>query len=167
MAIQTSRVEPHWNYFLALDADLGRLARYVEFNERNFECYPVEIARVLLAAAAEVDVVAKQLCEVLEQRCGADNINAYRNVILVHLPEVRDFEVVVPRYGLSLVPWHQRKEAQGVPLWWTANNKVKHERHTEFHQATLKRALNAVGSLLILLLYLYKESSVPTSMPSK
>lgn len=159
MAIQTSTIEPHWNYFLALDADLARLARYVEFNEKNFDCFSVEIARVLLAAAAEVDVVAKQLCEALQQGCGADRINAYRDVVLANLPDVRDFEVVVPRYGLSLVPWDEWKKPQGVPLWWTANNKVKHERHTHFHQATLKHALNAVGGLLILLLYLYRDKA--------
>jgi hypothetical protein len=63
VAIQTSVAEPHWNYLLALDDDLGTLARYIEFAPGNFECYSLELARVLMAAAAECDVIAKQLCE--------------------------------------------------------------------------------------------------------
>jgi len=156
VAIQTSTIEPHWNYLLALDSDLAQLARYVEFDARNFECFSLEIARILLAAAAECDVVAKQLCEVLQPGCGADNINTYRVTIVQHLPQVRAFEVVVPRYGLSLRPWDEWNQPSGVPLWWTANNKVKHQRHTHFHEATLKNALNAVAGLLVLLLYLYR-----------
>ena len=159
MAIQTSTIEPHWNYFLALDGDLARLARYVEFHSKNFDCFSVEIARVLLAAAAEVDVVAKQLCEILRPGCGADGINAYRDVIVAGLPDVANFEIQIPRYGLQLVPWDEWKVPNGVPLWWTANNKVKHERHTHFDHATLKHALNAVGALFVLLLYLYRDKA--------
>ncbi len=61
MAIQSQRIEPHWNYLLALDAELVTLSRYVDFSEQNFNCFSIEIVRILLAAAAEVDIVCKQL----------------------------------------------------------------------------------------------------------
>jgi len=159
MTIRTSTIEPHWNYLLALDYDLAQLSRYVEFDARNFDCFSLEIARILLASAAECDVVAKQLCEIIQPGCGADKVGAYREVIIRHLPQVPAFEVVVPRYGLSLHPWDEWNQPTAVPLWWTANNKVKHQRHTHFHLATLKNVLNAVGGLLILLLYLYRDKA--------
>jgi hypothetical protein len=159
MTIQTSTIEPHWNYLLALDSDLAQLSRYIEFDARNFDCFSLEIARILLASASECDVVAKQLCEVVEPGCGAEKVNAYRDVIIRHLPQITDFEVIIPRYGLSLKPWDEWHQPNVVPLWWTANNKVKHERHKQFHQATLKNVLNAVGGLFILLLYLYRDKA--------
>lgn len=161
VAIQTGPIEPHWNYFLALDSDLARLARYVEFSETNFACYSIEIARILLAAASEVDVVAKQLCEQVSPGCGADKIGPYRETLNAHLPAIASFEVVVARYGLNLRPWDEWSKTTGdrVPFWWTANNKVKHERHTHFNQATLKNALNAVAGLFVMLLYLYREQA--------
>ena len=62
MAIQTTKPEAHWNYFLAIERDLEILSRYVEFDEKNFKCFSIEIARIALAAGAEVDVVCKQMC---------------------------------------------------------------------------------------------------------
>ena len=32
MAIAQGQVNQHWNYFLALDADLSKVSRYVEFH---------------------------------------------------------------------------------------------------------------------------------------
>ena len=159
MTIHTNIIEPHWNYLLALDYDLAQLSRYVEFDAKNFDCFSLEIARILLAAASECDVVAKQLCEVLEPGCGADNVNLYREIIVRNLPQLPDFEVIIPRYGISLQPWDEWQQPAGVPLWWTAYNKVKHERHRHFDQATLKNVLNAVGGLFILLLYLYRDKA--------
>jgi hypothetical protein len=51
MTIHTHKIEPHWNYLLAIERDLD-----VEFDERNFDCFSIQIARVLLASGAETDV---------------------------------------------------------------------------------------------------------------
>ena len=63
MGIRTQRIEQHWNYFLTIERDVDHLSRYVEFDERNFECFSIEIARVILASGAEVDVVCQQICQ--------------------------------------------------------------------------------------------------------
>ena len=62
MAITTTKIDSHWNYFLSVEADLLELSRFIEFDKRNYKCFSVEMARLLMAAAAEVDVVCKQLC---------------------------------------------------------------------------------------------------------
>lgn len=59
----------HWNYFLAVEEDLHRLSRFIEFSQDNFETYSIELSRILFAASAEVDVVAKQLCEQVRPGC--------------------------------------------------------------------------------------------------
>jgi hypothetical protein len=167
MTNNTSRIEVHWNYLLAIENDLEKLSRYVEFDERNFACFSVEIARILLSASAEADVVCKQLCLKFNQSSSADNIHEYRDEIKTALPNIVDFEVILSRYGLSLRPWNKWKDIQGVPDWWTAYNKVKHHRETEYHRANLKNAIDSVAGLFVMTLYFYqKEANLGELMPA-
>jgi len=158
MGIATQKIEVHWNYFLALESDLDRISRYVEFDEENFKCFSIEIARVLMASAAEVDVVCKQLCKKIDPEA-AESINQYRYRIKRAYPDIHGFEVLLPRYGLKLKPWSKWRGNTGVPLWWTAYNKIKHHRDSEYYQGNLKNALNSVAGLFVMVLYLYKEKA--------
>ncbi len=159
MSIRTSKIEAHWNYFLAIENDLDRLSRYIEFDERNWKCFSIEISRILLTSAAEVDVVCKQLCKKISPVSSAENINQYRYEIKGAFPKIPDFEVLLPRYGLNLKPWSNWKDVNGVPDWWTAYNKIKHHRDSEYQRANLKNALNSVAGLFVVTLYLYKEKA--------
>ena len=157
MAITSIKSLEHWNYFLSLEKDLESLSRYVEFCKSNFNCYSLEMARILLASASEVDVIAKQLCKMLDPNSSANNIHHYRNEIKMVYRKFPDFKVNIPRYGLTLTPWLNWKQNQGVPVWWSAYNKVKHHRHINFKEANLKNVLNAVAGLFVITLYLYKD----------
>ncbi len=160
MAIQSQRIEPHWNYLLALDADLVTLSRYVDFSEQNFNCFSIEIVRILLAAAAEADIVCKQLCQKVDSKSSADGINAYRAELTAAFPNMPKLKVLLPRFGLTLQPWDEWSKADGVPIWWTAYNKVKHHRHTDYERASLKNGLNAVAGLFVVVLHLYKKKAM-------
>ena len=157
MGIKTARIEPNWNYFLAIERDLEELSRFVEFDARNFDCFSLEIARILLAAGAEVDVVCKQVCRLKDPKSKASNINVYRQEILKYCPKIPQFAVEIPRFGLTLHPWDEWNTAAGVPFWWTAYNKIKHHRDSEYHRASLKNVLNAVAALFVATLHLYPE----------
>ncbi len=159
MVITSSKIESHWNYLLAIEGDLERLSRFIEFDERNFDCFSIEISRILLASGAEVDVVCKQICKKLNPRSSANGINRYRNEICTAYPHIPDFEVLLPKYGLTLTPWENWNQLNSVPIWWTAYNKIKHHRDAEYHRANLKNALNAIGGLFVMVLYLYKEKA--------
>jgi hypothetical protein len=159
MVIQTHKIEPHWNYLLAIERDLGEISRFVEFDERNFACFSIEIARVLLASAAEVDVVCKQICKEAVPGCSAENINDYRTHIKAAFPRVPTFNVLIPRFRLTLTPWEEWTKPDGVPLWWRAYNKTKHQRDTEYYQANLTNTLNAVAGLFVMVLHLYKDNA--------
>jgi len=159
MVITSSKIESHWNYLLAIEGDLERLSRFIEFDRQNFECFSVEISRILLASGAEVDVVCKQICKKLNPRSSADRIHPYQNEILASYPTIPDFKVLLPRYGLTLTPWSNWSVSNNPPDWWAAYNKIKHHRDAEYHQANLQNALNAVGGLFVMVLYLYKEKA--------
>jgi hypothetical protein len=149
MVIKSTGGNIHWNYFIALEQDLELISRYIEFTESNFATFSIELARLLFAAASEVDVVAKLICEQAApgQRCA--NIDDYRAILLMHFAEVSRAIIHIPRYGISFAPW-ENWEADRNPDWWRSYNNVKHERNRHFPEATLRNALNAIGGLLIL-----------------
>lgn len=132
------------------------LSRYVEFCDANFSVFSVELAHLLFAAASEVDVVAKLICEQVSPAAPRENINDYKATLLPNFPNLPDVEVFVPRYGLSFRPWTHWSGAQN-PIWWRSYNKVKHERDEHFNQATLKNSLNALGALLLLTFHYYSR----------
>jgi len=160
MGTQNRLKKHHWNYFLAIERDVEVLSRYVEFDKRNFDCFSIEIARIVLSVGSEIDVICKQICRTINSSSKADDINDYRNEITSAFPHFPNFEVLVPRFGLSLHPWDEWQDtAAGVPLWWTAYNKVKHHRDSHYEYANLKNALNAIAGLFVVVLYLYKNDA--------
>jgi hypothetical protein len=153
--IETGKSPIHWNYFLALEADLVEVARYIEFAQPNFPTYSVELAHLLLAAGSEVDVVLKEICIHFDARTTAATIDAYRTVISERLAGFIDETVHVFRFKLRLHPWADWK-TEVSPDWWWSYNKVKHERSKYFCEANLRNVLNAMAALLVAVHYFYK-----------
>lgn len=153
ITFKTSKL--HWNYFLAIEKDLENLSRYIEFDESNLKTYSIELTHILFSSSSEVDVVMKQLCNLIDTDTKAENINDYRNIISIHSKEFNNEEVVINRYGLTFRPWLNWKNDKN-PDWWRCYNYVKHERNKHYSEANLKNAINAVGALLLTVVYYYK-----------
>lgn len=145
----------HWDYVLAIEEDLQRLSRFVDFSS-NDDTYSIEIARILMAAAAETDVALKAMCRSLEPTSRCRTIDGYFPIVSGEYPNLVNIQVTLDRYGLTLEPWSNWTRAT-PPRWWTANNKVKHERASNYADANLKNCLNAVAGLFAAVLYLYGE----------
>jgi hypothetical protein len=161
MAIRTKKTKVHWNYFLALESDVAHLSRFIEFHEDNFSTYSIELAHLLMAAASEVDVVAKLVCRRIKPDINARNIANYASIILPAEPKLTSLAVTVPRFGLTLKPWSSWT-ATHPPLWWNAYNGVKHHRDTQFTDACLKHCLNSVAALFSITIYYYALSRQST-----
>jgi len=147
----------HWNYFLAIEQDLQNVSRYIEFSNANLTTYSIELTHILLSASSEVDVLMKQLCALIEPNAPTNNINDYRAIIKAHLNSFIDEEVVINRYGLSYKPWENWHGHQN-PDWWRSYNNVKHQRNQYYPEANLQNTINAVGALLVAIVYYYKRS---------
>ena len=156
MHIHDTETPIDWNYFLSLDEDLNHLSRFIEFDQGNFSCFSIECSRILLASSSEVDIVAKQFCQEAVEGCKANNIIEYMEVMCSKYPKLPEFQVMIPRYGIILIPW-QRWSCAETPEWWRAYNKVKHERNAHYREASLNNALNSTAGLFILLLLLHKN----------
>jgi hypothetical protein len=149
--------KPHninWNFFISLEKDLENISRYIEFSENNFNTYSIELSRLLFAASSEVDVVAKQLCKLLNPKSRARNIENYQKEIIIKCPNFPNEEIYVERYGLKYKPWINWNDGKN-PFWWKSYNNVKHQRDLYYQEANLKNAINSLGALLILLFYYY------------
>jgi hypothetical protein len=120
------------------------------------------LAHLLFAAASEVDVLCRRFCAEISPVSGLDrrNIGDYKRILTQARRSISKEKIFVPRYGITLTPWANWDDArpapewwesplEDVPEWWTAYNKVKHERGAHFGKATLKNALNALGGLLV------------------
>ena len=156
MGIQTNGSHVHWNYLIALDQDLAKVSRFIEFSEANFNTYSIELAHLLLAASSEVDVVLKALCNLKNPAADHKNIDQYRKTIREKLPNLITEKCFIYRYCLELEPW-SNWQGEENPIWWRSYNKVKHQRDEHFSEANLKNALNAVSALSLVVLYYYRE----------
>lgn len=153
--IKTKPSKQYWNYFLSLEEDVEKVARYIEFSDENLNTYSIELARILLSASSEIDVLLKQICSYIDKKNKAKNIDHYKKIITNNLVEFIDEIVFIHRYGFQFQPWEDWKEDVN-PKWWTSHTNVKHHRNDHFQEANLENVLKAVGALLVCVTYYYK-----------
>ena len=157
MTISQSISPIHWNYFLALESDMLTLSRYIEPAAENYTTYSIELARLLISAASEVDAVLKMICKQLNPTSKARSIDRYREEIRPSIPIIETVTVSIPRYGLDFTPWINWQSDKS-PNWWKAYTNVKHARDSRFQDASLQNALNALGALLVVLLVYHRRN---------
>ena len=145
----------HWNFYISLEKDHENISRYIEFSSANETTYSIELAKLLMAASSEIDVVLKMLCSILQSR--TQNIDEYRDCIQNRLQDLISEEILIDRFSMRMKPWiNWANHGSLNPDWWRSYNKVKHERNLNYPAANLKNTINAVGALLIVLIYYYK-----------
>ncbi|MBN1184318.1 MAG: hypothetical protein JXB49_18655 [Bacteroidales bacterium] len=147
----------HWNYYLALEKDLENLSRYIEFCNDNLQTYSIELTHLLLSASSEIDVIMKEICEILDSTQNANNINDYRQIVKANLPDFVNEEIWLDRFSLSYKPWINWT-GETNPDWWRSYNNVKHQRNNHYNEANLQNTINAIGALLLTTIYYYKLS---------
>lgn len=159
MGIQNSTAPTHWNYFLSLEEDIDRLSRYIEFTGKNFECFSLELTRILLTTSSEVDVVTKRYCNALNTRNRAQSIGKYKEEILAGNLASPATVITMPRYALTFTPWSAWSSQEASPYWWQSHTIEKHQRHTHFERPNLKNALNSIAGLFVLLIHYYQKQA--------
>lgn len=104
----------YWEYFLSIEDDLLKTARYVEFHQDNYSVYSIEFARILLASCSEIDTIAKLLYDPIPRKKNDKNDQDWRNIADhkkgIYEDQYHKFptqEINIPRYGLTLFPWRE------------------------------------------------------------
>jgi len=153
---------PHWDYYYSLEDDLISVSRYVELSEENFETHSIHFVRLLLAAASEVDVVAKKLCGQILAGSSARNINEYCAMIVPAFAAIPTVVFGVSATKIRIQPWQAWGNIPAAnPDWWRAYNDVKHERHKYFRKANLLNAMSAIAGLYCLIRHLREDTGMP------
>ena len=161
----TETPPPYWEYFLALESDLEKCSRYVEFSSDNYETHSIEFARIIMAASSEFDTIAKEICDFLGNK-KASGINEYAETIITKYPSFYGYEIAIPRYNIAgFAPFGTWKKlptskSNGKneyinPTWWKGYNDIKHDRTSNFKLANLENAIHSMGGLLTGLIYFY------------
>lgn len=142
----------HWHYFLAIEEDIQRLARYIEFTPDNLKVYSIEIARLLMTATQEADTILKRLCFLHGDKSKSEN--GYRKFFPLQYPNYIFTSIHIRNF--EFMPFQEW--ATGItPEWWTANNKIKHIRNKGYNQGTLESMLHATGALFLMNLLYNRE----------
>lgn len=114
----------YWKNFTSIEEEFFLTEKFVAFDVCNFAAYSSAFLKLLLEIGSEIDILAKTFCSVCLNQTDVSNINGYRDCILGNAPEFE--RVYVVSDSLKEIPW-QNWHLQN-PDWWTAYNKVKHER---------------------------------------
>ena len=152
----------HWRYFLSLEKEFCDSLRYVEYVESQQAVFSFEFARLLILVCSELDVVFKVACDSIDGSNGADSIGEYYGCVSSKY-EISSEIVKLNRFSEIVRPFADwTKDAP--PYWWTAQNKVKHKRHEQFHQATLHNTMCSISGLFIANLIVLNEYSLIRSV---
>ena len=144
-----------WHYFLALEADFNNSIRFVDLSEENDSTFSIVFARQLVCISTEFETIAKQICSLIDNSQSAGTISDYKKIILSKYPDIYQAPVYIDRYKRTIFPFScWEKEGERLE-WWDAYQHVKHHRQDNFSEATVKNTLYALGSLLVLELYMY------------
>lgn len=149
----------YWEYFLSLESDLERCTRYIEFHESNFTTFSIELAKIIMAASAEFENVAKDLCKQIDPNTNPRNITDIYPIITREFGRFCEVEVVLPRYKIQFKPWSQWTDDQRPDWWKNGYNAIKHSRDTSFGKATLENAIYSLGGLFTAILYYHQKLS--------
>ncbi|MFI3325243.1 MAG: hypothetical protein R3Y35_03615 [Clostridia bacterium] len=168
-------IKSYWNYFLELEEQFIGTKRFVEFDCSNFETYSVEYLKLLQAICSEIDVVAKILDEEFDiefKKIKNKTIQKWGYHLHLEFPNIETISVVF-NADYQFCPWSNWKyekyydknnalryrliQGKETPFWWTAYNKVKHERTSHYKdgkpnyiRANQKNLTYALGALFIL-----------------
>lgn len=144
-----------WYYFLDLEKELADSSRYIE-PENQENVYSFEFRKILILACTECETAFKALCELIDSSKKRGSIEKYKEIILKRYPRIVEAEVFVSRWNKRIQPfenWDKEKLK-----WWDAHQNVKHDRGSNFKEATYENAVYALSGLYILILYLYRVS---------
>ena len=175
MGLTGDDVKKYWLYFRSLANQFQKTEQYVDHSLNsdglpiNANTFSNEFAKILMLAASEFEVVAKELCsEIGVTICSKDKITDITKKIINKFPKIGDTIIMTPYQSIKpLKEWRvvvkeetkkdgttQQKDAvEGIP-WWKSHNNIKHERRVSFIEANLSNCMSAMASLMVLELYL-------------
>jgi hypothetical protein len=147
-----------WASYEPLEDDFIDFLSYVPWTPKHKEVWSPRLANLLVNIGSIIDSTFKSYLESpilntakdiekirIDQ--GKQTINAFQKVYdAVYSFSDRDIYLLSPEE--KLIPWSNWQK-QDTPPWWTAYNKVKHDRFKNITKANLENTLNALSGLFL------------------
>ena len=172
-------IDNFWKYYLKLEDDLLQTERYLTIHNDNKKAFSIAYLQLYLSIGSEIDVIAKELCKVLDGSFDGDKIQHYCKVITQYYPNFKQETIgVFSRDYDSITPWTPWDFTEGVnkngksyvtssavPSWWRHYNKIKHDRmgtngssnKKNYQFANQENLISALAGLYLLEMYYYTE----------
>ena len=175
----------YWEFYLELEDRVQETRRFVEFDEFNHKTYSSNYLMLFQNICSEIDVVGKEIAvhfnPDFESENGTKPINRWWYEIQDQLPDIsreilfaekisvnpwskfRTAKTISYRNSgtIEVVNYNPQKKTNGIiystPKWWSAYNKVKHQRLASdvdgvinFKKANFQNLVNAFAALYLL-----------------
>lgn len=164
--------EVYWAHFISLEKEFSNTLTYVSLDTDNYLTYSEAYAKLILEIGSEVDVTLKIYCNLLRPNFNGSCNRDYQSLIEVSKTEFCYQVVSVKNTDIKLQPWKNwsSDEEHTSPFWWTAYNKIKHDRTgsgtiesvtKEYYKfANVKYTLLALAGLYQILIYIYHKVAI-------
>lgn len=157
----------YWSQYILLEKEFSKTLFYLALDNSNDDSYSQAYAKLMLEIGSEVDVVFKEYCRTIDSgfKPNFSRIGRYKDCIHNCNPDFIIQEVSVINHNRSLFPWQEWNTRSDAPRWWTAYNKVKHQRTSivkinnkkqeAYKFANQKYTLLALAGLYQIMIYFY------------
>jgi hypothetical protein len=139
-----------WEYYLYLEQDLLDLSRYIYFAEENLSSYSHELMKTIITVAIEFESLSK------DDEFFKGNKQNHFNKISSLPYELLNVSVQLKRSDLRIKPFELAQDGKSFTWWNAYSSEIKHNNKKSLPEANLKHALQAMGALYLLLIYIYR-----------
>ncbi len=166
-------IKSYWDYYLELEEQLISTRRFVDFDKANHETFSIEYLKLLQATCSEIDVVGKMIAEEMNpafKKTKSKNIQKWGFYVQRKFAHIELCKVQFNK-SEELEPWnkwayekyvnankqqrYRLQKGKETPSWWTAYNKVKHERTSTYNTNQINYARANLGNLIHAMAALY------------
>ena len=149
-----------WRFYRLIEKDLVTADTYVEPGQNKV--YSVFFKKIILVSGVFIEETLKKLCAILSPEEKTGDINDYKKIICTKIPAICNIEIYVKSWEYRTVkPFSDWSEGKKLPIW-DAYNTIKHDPDN-IEKANFGLAVNMVGALYILLLYIERLSDYGVS----
>ena len=162
----------YWAHYVSLEKEFLNTLKYVSLSNDNYSAYSETYSKLMLEIGSEIDVVLKIYCKLLQPTFNGNCITDYMTLISVSKAAFSTQEVSISTNEVKVQPWINWSRSDGgiSPFWWTAYNKIKHNRTgtgtingvtKEYYKfGNQENTLLALAGLYQTLLHIYYELAI-------
>lgn len=160
--------------YLNLENELKNIFNYIEPTDNNKDVFSYELYKILICICTEVESNCKLILNAngYKKSTGGNlNMDDYKKIeqssllskYKVVLNNWRNYDEEIDYSPKKIIPFSSFDgDDSKAPAWYKAYNNVKHNRESNFREASLDNCISALAGLLVLLYSQFGPKCVET-----